>query len=153
MDEVARFYGFEPNRAGFIRCPFHSGDNTASLKIYQGKRGWHCFGCGKGGSVIDFAMELFDLNFRQAVLRLNSDFNLGFSSGGEVDVAAASRLLQQRKKEQEELEKFRKVYQSKTVLHRKYWEAIQSGEETPLYFEALRELPIIENWFYENPWR
>ena len=25
----------EPNRAGFIKCPFHKGDHDASLKIYD----------------------------------------------------------------------------------------------------------------------
>ena len=74
MDEVVRHYGFEPNRAGFMRCPFHQGDHTASLKIYAGDRGWHCFGCNSGGSVIDFVMRLYDINFRQAVLRLDLDF-------------------------------------------------------------------------------
>lgn len=34
---------------------------------------------GKGGSVIDFVMDLFDLSFRQAVLRLNLDFRLGLT--------------------------------------------------------------------------
>lgn len=65
MDEVARHYGFEPNRAGFMRCPFHQGDHTASLKIYAGDRGWHCFGCNSGGSVIDFVMRLYEANQRR----------------------------------------------------------------------------------------
>ena len=29
MEEVARRYGYEPGRSGFLRCPFHSGDRTA----------------------------------------------------------------------------------------------------------------------------
>ena len=81
MQEVAERYGFIPNRSGYIQCPFHQGDNHGSLKIYPGTGGWHCFGCGAGGSVIDFAMRLFDINFRQAVLRLNMDFGLGIVPG------------------------------------------------------------------------
>ena len=51
-------YGLPPNRSGFVQCPFHQGDRHASLKVYSGnKAGWHCFGCGAGGSVIDFAMR------------------------------------------------------------------------------------------------
>ena len=30
----------EPNRAGFIKCPFHKGDHDASLKIYD--KDFHC---------------------------------------------------------------------------------------------------------------
>ena len=73
MREVAELYGFTPDRNGFIKCPFHS-DNHGSLKLYPEDRGWHCFGCNAGGSVIDFVMKLFDLTFQQAVLRLDSDF-------------------------------------------------------------------------------
>lgn len=76
MDEVARFYGYQPNRAGFIRCPFHH-DKTASLKLYPGTRGFHCFGCGKGGSVIDFVSELYGLDPLGAVRQINNDFRLG----------------------------------------------------------------------------
>ena len=76
MREVVELYGFTPDRNGFIKCPFHSGDNHGSLKLYPEDRGWHCFGCNASGSVIDFVMKLFDLTFQQAVLRLESDFGL-----------------------------------------------------------------------------
>lgn len=75
MDEVARFYGFKPNHANFICCPFHR-EKSASLKLYPGSRGWHCFGCGRGGSVIDFVSELHGLDSIGAVRRLNEDFHL-----------------------------------------------------------------------------
>lgn len=74
MPGTARFYGFTPNRAGFIRCPFHT-EKTASLKLYE--RSFHCYGCGAGGSVIDFVAMLFKLNPLDAVKRLNDDFRLG----------------------------------------------------------------------------
>lgn len=77
MDTVARHYGFHPNRASFIRCPFHAGDRTASLKLYPGQRGWHCFGCQVGGSVVDFVARLFALTPLDAVRRLNDDLHLG----------------------------------------------------------------------------
>lgn len=73
--DVARRYGFEPNRAGFICCPFHR-EKTPSLKLYPGTGGFHCFGCGAGGSVIDFTAQLFGLDSMGAVRRLNADFGL-----------------------------------------------------------------------------
>lgn len=76
MQDVAQHYSFTPNRAGFIRCPFHTGDRTASLKIYPGRHGFHCFACNRGGSVIDFTAELFSLNPLDAVKKLNTDFGL-----------------------------------------------------------------------------
>ena len=35
MKDVIGKYGLFPNRAGFVSCPFHYGDHTASLKIYK----------------------------------------------------------------------------------------------------------------------
>lgn len=69
-------YGLTPDRKGYLCCPFHQED-TPSLKVYPENKGWHCFGCGRGGSVIDFVMALFDLNFSQALVRLDEDFALG----------------------------------------------------------------------------
>ena len=37
-------------------CPFHE-DHNPSLVITPGKNLWHCLGCGKGGSVIDWVMK------------------------------------------------------------------------------------------------
>ena len=77
MREVAEHYGFQINRASCIRCPFHAGDRQASLHIYPGTGGFHCFGCGAHGSVIDFTMRLFRCSLREAMERLDSDFHLG----------------------------------------------------------------------------
>lgn len=35
MRDVLSRYGMVPNRAGFINCPFHPKDRTASMKIYK----------------------------------------------------------------------------------------------------------------------
>lgn len=75
MRDIATKYGFKINSCGFIPCPFH-GEKTASLKIYPGKKGWHCFGCGEGRSVIDFVMKLYSLRFSEACHKISDDFNL-----------------------------------------------------------------------------
>ena len=77
ISDVLALYHLEPGRAGFIHCPFHSGDRDASLKVYPEQNSWHCFGCGKGGSVIDFVMEMEHYGFRQAAAKLDGDFHLG----------------------------------------------------------------------------
>ena len=76
--DVAQFYGFHPNRAGFIPCPFHH-ERTASLKLYPGAKGFFCFGCHTGGSVIDFVAQLYGLDALGAVRRLKDDCNRGGS--------------------------------------------------------------------------
>ena len=97
MDTVARHYGYEPDRAGFIRCPFHTGDRNASLKLYAGDRGWHCFGCDRGGSVVDFVALDLGVSPLDAVRRLNEDFSLGLPI--DRPATAAERQEAQHRKE------------------------------------------------------
>jgi DNA primase len=52
-------------------CPFHK-DRSPSLYIYKGGRQWYCFGCGKGGDVIDFVRELHNVDFRRAAAMLTA---------------------------------------------------------------------------------
>ncbi len=47
-------------------CPFH-GEKTASFVISPEKQIWHCFGCGKGGDLFSFIMEMEGLGFMEAV--------------------------------------------------------------------------------------
>jgi len=50
----------------FGLCPFHS-EKTPSFCVSPQKQIYHCFGCGKGGSVINFIMEIENLSFYDAV--------------------------------------------------------------------------------------
>ncbi len=52
------------------RCPFHH-EKTPSFVIYKDQNSFHCFGCGKTGSVIDFVMNLYKKNFVEAVKYLS----------------------------------------------------------------------------------
>ncbi|MCD8332150.1 MAG: DNA primase [Oscillospiraceae bacterium] len=47
-------------------CPFHS-EKTPSFSVSRDKQIYHCFGCGKGGGVLGFLMEIEHLNFVEAV--------------------------------------------------------------------------------------
>lgn len=50
----------------FGLCPFHS-EKTPSFSVSPDKQMYHCFGCGKGGGVINFVMEIENLSFPEAV--------------------------------------------------------------------------------------
>lgn len=53
----ARFW-----RAGkrlVCRCPLPGHhDNSPSFTVYEGYRGWYCFGCRRGGNVFTFVMQV-----------------------------------------------------------------------------------------------
>jgi DNA primase len=47
-------------------CPFH-GEKTPSFAVHPVKQIYHCFGCGKGGDVFSFVMEMEKCQFPEAV--------------------------------------------------------------------------------------
>lgn len=53
----------------FGLCPFH-GEKTASFSVAPDKGIYYCFGCHKGGSAINFMMEIEGLSYPDAVRAL-----------------------------------------------------------------------------------
>lgn len=47
-------------------CPFHN-EKTPSLMISREKQIWKCFGCGKGGDMFTFIMEIEGVEFKEAL--------------------------------------------------------------------------------------
>ena len=47
-------------------CPFHN-DTNPSLSVDPVKNLWHCFGCGAGGTDIDWVMHHCGVGFIDAV--------------------------------------------------------------------------------------
>ena len=53
----------------FGLCPFHN-ERTPSFSVNPSEQFYYCFGCGKGGGVINFVMEIENLPYPDAVARL-----------------------------------------------------------------------------------
>ncbi|MDR0924916.1 MAG: DNA primase [Hungatella sp.] len=64
MKDIVVQYGFQPNRRGFISCPFHEGDRQASLKVYD--RDFHCHACGANGDIFSFVQLMEGISFKEA---------------------------------------------------------------------------------------
>ena len=71
MIDVVERYGLRPDRHGFLNCVFHSGDHTASLKIY--KDNFYCFGCQAHGDIFKFVMLMDNCSFKEAYKSLGGD--------------------------------------------------------------------------------
>jgi hypothetical protein len=56
--------GLQPNRAGKVLCPFHQ-ESDPSLQLYP-DGSFYCFGagCGRGGTIIDFAAARWGMGTR-----------------------------------------------------------------------------------------
>lgn len=92
-EQIISMYGYK-TRHGFMVCPFH-GDKDASLKVYNGSGGWHCFGCGRGGSVIDFVMEHENCDFRTAVVAVDHALHMGLMDPHEDPYQAETEGMKQ----------------------------------------------------------
>ncbi|MHC5059391.1 MAG: CHC2 zinc finger domain-containing protein, partial [Planctomycetota bacterium] len=59
------------------RCPFHD-DTEASLSVNfsDGVWVWHCFGCGEGGSIVDFEMKRHGISTGEAISCLAAEYGL-----------------------------------------------------------------------------
>src|SRR5215831_17187415 len=65
-------------------CPFH-GEKTPSFAVHPVKQIFHCFGCGKGGDVFTFVMEMEKCQFPEAVRIVAEKFGIGYApSGGDI---------------------------------------------------------------------
>ena len=56
-------------------CPFHE-EKTPSFMVSPDKQIFHCFGCGKGGNVFTFLIEIEGVSFPEAVRTLGRQYGV-----------------------------------------------------------------------------
>lgn len=67
VDVVSDYVTLTPKGGSFWGlCPFH-GEKTPSFHVLPDRQLYHCFGCGKGGGVISFVMDVENLPYIDAV--------------------------------------------------------------------------------------
>ena len=72
IEELFRRDGHIVTNSGKVNCPFHH-DRNPSCQIYDD--GFYCFGCGKGGSAIDYVMLKEGVSFWEAFKTLAAMYN------------------------------------------------------------------------------
>jgi DNA primase len=82
-------------------CPFHT-EKTPSFTVSPRKGIFHCFGCGKGGNVFSFIMEMKGLSFPEAVYLLGDRVGVRVDRRAE-DTGSPARSLYQVNREAAEL--------------------------------------------------
>lgn len=107
MRDILGRYGLQPNRSGFICCPFHK-EKTASMKIYQDS--YYCFGCGAHGDIFDFVSKMENITFREAFLELGGTYEHKKEKFSDrVARYHAKKEREQRKRQEEDLKERRKL--------------------------------------------
>lgn len=123
LSRVIETYTSERFSKNKIKCPLHS-EKTASFTIYPETNTFYCFGCGASGDAIKFVQLYHNINFKEAVQKIDNDFNLGLLS---------RPTLSEYRKRSAELQK-RKAAQTikneqKAAADKKYWEALDRVRE------------------------
>lgn len=73
-------------------CPFHN-EKTPSLMVSPDKQIWHCFGCGKGGDILSFIMEIEGLSFIETLKLLAPRAGVVLDNKELADNSVKSKLL------------------------------------------------------------
>jgi len=77
----------------FGLCPFHN-ERTPSFAVNPAGQFYHCFGCGKGGGVINFIMEIENLSYPDAVAFLAKRAGMQMpEDSSDRDAKKRARLL------------------------------------------------------------
>ena len=150
MPKLLQFYGFDIKR-GRMKCPLHNGEdyNCGVKENYI-----HCFVCGESADVISFVIKYYGLSFKESIIKLNNDFNLGLPIGEkldrrkQLDMAKKSfKANQERERQQNEhnqLKNNREVALDEWIRFdkqkMKYKPKSQNEDLHPLFVEALQKL-------------
>lgn len=140
IPQVLRMYGIGEGRHRRIPCPLHGGKDANFAytdKVY------HCWTCGAKGDAISLVMAYFNLGFGQAVVKINSDFQLGLTSEKPTyrSQLEAKRRAEARKSELARKELDRTIYLVIAEVHAKLMRFGLVGKT---------ELGEIEDWLDEN---
>lgn len=119
MADIAARYGLQPDRKGFIQCPFHTGDRQASLKLYE--KDFNCFACGVNGDIFTFVQKIENLSFKEAFLALGGTYEKPTFSSRLIQ-RRSEQMRRQRQKEAAKLEEKKDLNNLLITVFRKYME-------------------------------
>jgi len=121
IHDVLDVYGikFTKNTAS---CPFHQ-ENTPSFKINRKNNSFKCFGCGVGGTAIDFVMQYFNLTAIEAAKKINDDFNLNLINKSPKNFSRKS--IAKIKEDKELIENFTQWEKQAFITVSSYYRALR----------------------------
>jgi DNA primase len=107
-------------------CPFH-GEKTPSFYVHPGKGIYKCFGCGVGGDVISFVMQLEGWSFSEALRQLAARAGVQIEEEDEEEAEEARKRRQARELYQK-IMKLAQGYFAQQLME-------PAGEEARAYLE------------------
>ncbi|TQS74567.1 DNA primase [Ornithinibacillus gellani] len=126
VDVVGEYVQLKKQGKNFFGlCPFH-GENTPSFSVTQEKQIFHCFGCGKGGNVITFMMEMEGFSFFEALKYL----------AAKTGISLPESTMQQENSISKENQDILSAYEWLTKLYNHLLRHAKDGKEGYAYFKG-----------------
>ena len=92
VDVVSDFVHLKRRGAGYIGlCPFHN-ERTPSFSVSKSKGICKCFSCGKGGSPVNFLMELEQMSYYDALRYLAKKYHIEIKEHEMTDKELQNKL-------------------------------------------------------------
>lgn len=116
-------------------CPFHA-DTSPSFLVQPARGTYHCFGCGAHGSVIDFAMQTYQLGPLDAARKLAEDFSIPIPDLRKLSPEQRAELRKQREQREQKRERKKalqawrsQAYTDVCALRRMCWGSLCTAQD------------------------
>ncbi|MGC8749029.1 MAG: DNA primase [Candidatus Kapaibacteriota bacterium] len=97
VDYIGEAVPLRRRGANFVGlCPFHQ-EKTPSFTVSPDKRIFKCFGCGKSGNIINFAIEYYGLTYSEALRELAKRAGIRYeplTDKAKEEISKRDRILQ-----------------------------------------------------------
>ena len=94
VDVVSSYVKLKKAGANYLGlCPFHN-EKTPSFTVSPEKQLYKCFGCGAGGNVIGFVMQIENLEFIDAVKKLADRCGMTVPESDDPSFSIRKRVLE-----------------------------------------------------------
>ncbi len=136
----------------FGLCPFH-GENTPSFSVSMDKQIFHCFGCGAGGNVYTFLMDLDGLTFPEALLKTAQRVGIQIDLGQEDERRSKPTSEHEQAIEAHELVK--KLYHHFLLNTKEGQDALQYLENRGINRSVIEKFQIgwsLPSWDFTVKW-
>ena len=95
LDVVSEYVKLERKGKNYFGlCPFHR-EKTPSFSVDNTKQMFYCFGCGKGGSVIQFIQNAENLEYIEAIKFLADRVRITLPEGESEEEKKRAQKVQQ----------------------------------------------------------
>lgn len=133
VDVVSQYVPLKQKGSSFMGlCPFHH-EKTPSFSVNREKQFYYCFGCGAGGNVITFLMQMDHCTFPEALKQLADRAHILLPEPEKSAAAVAVERLKDR------------LFQAHSAAGRFFYDTLQSpqGAEARVYLQKRRLDPRI----------